>query len=158
MTAEPRGRPIPAPLKVPRRSVVICLGAVAFLRTLLAQASQTPAPLESKATDVNGDGSVIIGVSGSQTGPLTNRRGFVWTEPNGLEDLRQVFTERQGLGPAPVGWHLGYPFDISSNGHFIVGTGQIQKAKLKLGWFVLTDRWARCPSRPLRRRQRWEAR
>jgi hypothetical protein len=91
----------------------------------------------SEATDVDGNGSVIIGFSGPVlTSP--SKRGFVWTEEYGMEELQKALVDRHGLGPALAGWHLAAPWDISSNGQFITGTGINPDGDIE-AWLVRLD-------------------
>jgi len=72
----------------------------------------------STAYDVSADGSVVVGES--RTGEDDRDTAFIWTEPTGMLDLRQVLT---ALGLDLSGWELRDAGGISDDGLTVVGAG-----------------------------------
>jgi len=76
----------------------------------------------SQANDVSGDGSTVVGFGADGSGFPTT--AIIWTEANGLRDLRQVLIDDHGLGAVLADWHLLGATAISSDGGAIVGWAQ----------------------------------
>jgi len=73
---------------------------------------------ESFATDVSGDGAVVVG-----WGSAPGTEAFLWTSDGGMERLWDVLLA-QGIDPAADGWtNLTVANGISANGNTIVGFG-----------------------------------
>ena len=66
---------------------------------------------------MSADGSVIVGFGYSALG----QEAFIWTQAEGLRNLRQVLINDYGL--ELTGWTLIDAYDISSDGRVIVGRG-----------------------------------
>ena len=92
----------------------------------------------SGATGVNADGSVIVGSSGEIA--QSERKGFIWTEEYGMEDLRQALIDRHGLDENSLdGLRLRLPRDLSANGRFIAGRDRVDTDDDR-AWLVRLDR------------------
>ncbi len=76
--------------------------------------------VSGSASAVNGDGSAIVGVGAGESGT----EAFIWTASAGTRSLVDVFEGDYNLGAALQGWSLLYDFDISADGHTIIGTGK----------------------------------
>ncbi len=70
----------------------------------------------SNAYDVSADGSVIVGVSTTDS----DERAFIWDQIHGMRDLNVVLSN---LGVDLTGWTLEEARSISSDGLTIVGNG-----------------------------------
>jgi len=75
-----------------------------------------PGDSESRARDVSGDGSVIVGHSGAG-----DTRAFIWHQTHGMRDLKEVLTNDFGLDL--TGWELSGAGSVSDDGTVIVGSG-----------------------------------
>jgi hypothetical protein len=79
---------------------------------------------DSRASDVSGDGSIIVGRSSPNVNSVTDdSRAFFWDQNHGMRDLQQVLVNDFGLGAALTGWQLLSAYAISRDGGTIVGTG-----------------------------------
>jgi uncharacterized membrane protein len=78
----------------------------------------------SFATDVSGDGSVVVGATGAfdplEEIPFTDG-GFVWTATGGTQRPQDFLDER---GIDLTGWILGPVFGVSDDGTTMLGVGQ----------------------------------
>ena len=72
----------------------------------------------SHATGVSNDGSVIVGGSRTDLGA----EAFVWTPEDGMQRLQDVLGD--GGANEMEGWRLGSARAVSSNGLWVVGTGE----------------------------------
>jgi probable HAF family extracellular repeat protein len=79
----------------------------------------------STATDVNDDGTVIVGQSGS--------KAFIWREGTGIQRLSTVLTSEYGLDL--TGWNLTSAVGVSADGLVIVGNGTNPDGQSE-GWIV----------------------
>jgi uncharacterized membrane protein len=79
-----------------------------------------PSQAGSAALAVSGDGSVIVGETGSAGG---NNAAFIWDAQHGMRDLRHVLINEYGLDLD--GWVLLRAADISADGRTIVGSGNL---------------------------------
>ena len=89
----------------------------------------------SSIRGINTDGSLMVGFSGFD---LDRRRGFLWSQQDGLQDLQQLLVEQYDLGSSLEGWRLRAPQDISADGQFIVGIG-FNPSGANEGWLVRLD-------------------
>ena len=81
-----------------------------------------PDSISSTATDVSGDGSIVVGsvLIDNQGEPYTV--AFIWDAAHGMRDLKAALTDL-GLGPAVDAWTLDTANAISDDGLTIAGTG-----------------------------------
>ncbi len=70
----------------------------------------------SDARGVSADGSIIVGLAYTASGP----EAFVWDESNGMRELDEVLA---ALGLNLTGWTLSAALGISSDGLTIAGHG-----------------------------------
>ena len=84
-------------------------------------------PLEGRysyATDVCGDGSIVVGTTVAhvegQRGLHPDARAFIWDEANGMRSLQSVLVD---LGVDVAGWELESAVAISADGYTIIGSG-----------------------------------
>ncbi len=80
----------------------------------------------SRAYDVSGDGSVVVGES-------ANGGAFIWTTATGMLSLEGVLT---ALGLDLTGWSLGQATGISDDGLTVVGGGQSDSPYGFQGWIA----------------------
>lgn len=72
----------------------------------------------SVALATSSDGSVVVGYSEAEP---QGYHAFLWTEADGMRNLKEVLEADYGLDLA--GWKLSLPYDISEDGTTIVGYG-----------------------------------
>jgi len=76
----------------------------------------------SFATAISGDGSVILGTNQYiSNGPFSTQTGFIWTEADGMVDVRDILTDN-GLA-LPAGFQIDGLSGITQDGTKIVGYG-----------------------------------
>ncbi len=75
---------------------------------------------------VSADGESVVGRSGE--------RAFVWTESEGMRDLRSMLADDLGLPLS--GWVLTEASGISADGSVIVGTGVNPRGQVE-GWYAV---------------------
>jgi MYXO-CTERM domain-containing protein len=81
-----------------------------------------PGGMESFATAMSDDGSLIVGGLGS-IHTAFNSDPFIWTPGSGMQRLVDVLTEQYGIGNELTGWNLGRVLGLSRDGRYILGTG-----------------------------------
>jgi uncharacterized membrane protein len=69
----------------------------------------------SFASDISGDGSVIVGEN--------DGAAFIWRNSSGLKPLHEVLADECGLQTQMQGWQLSEAVAVSENGRFIAGYG-----------------------------------
>lgn len=97
--------------------------------TMIALGSLPEYWYESRAYGVSADGSVVVGES-SASHPTFYANAFIWTEENGIQDLKEVLENEYNLDLTD--WTLQNASDISDDGKVIVGWGF--KNGATLGW------------------------
>jgi probable HAF family extracellular repeat protein len=77
----------------------------------------------SSASGVSADGSIVVGTgtTGASQEPFFGDTAFIWTQAQGMRNLKEVLTDEYGLDLA--GWTLSNARAISADGHAIVGFG-----------------------------------
>jgi probable HAF family extracellular repeat protein len=83
----------------------------------------------TRALDVNGDGSVVVGWTG---GAFV--RPFIWDETNGMRDLGALIDELSGRDELP-GWTRMAATGVSDDGRTIVGWG-LNPSVAREGWLI----------------------
>lgn len=79
-------------------------------------------PFGSDARAVSADGSIVVGHStGYSNPPHKGDQAFIWTEEEGMRNLKEVLESDYGLDLD--GWVLRRAYDISNDGTVIVGAG-----------------------------------
>ena len=84
-----------------------------------------PGQVSSEARAVSGNGSVVVGQSGTQA--------FIWDSANGMQSLQEVLSTQYSVNLA--GWYLYAANGISSDGKTIVGHGYSPKGGSE-AWIV----------------------
>jgi probable HAF family extracellular repeat protein len=93
-----------------------------------------PGDYSGGAFDLSANGSVIVGTSGNGS----VYRAMIWTEAQGMRDLRSVLINDYGLGAQLAGWTLRSATACSDDGHVIVGYG-IGPDGNQHGWIAQID-------------------
>lgn len=77
----------------------------------------------SRAYATSRDGSLVVGTSSTSSGSgSANREAFLWTEADGMRNLRTVLVDDLGVAGL-ADWQLTDAFAISDDGRAIAGTG-----------------------------------
>ncbi len=76
----------------------------------------------SSAAAISGDGSVVVGTNRFlENGPFSTPTGFIWTQADGMRDIRDVLADN-GIS-LPAGFQIDGLTGISQDGTKIVGVG-----------------------------------
>jgi probable HAF family extracellular repeat protein len=88
----------------------------------------------SVATGVSNSGTTTVGYM-TTNGISAQSEAFIWTQANGVQNLQQVLTADDGLGPQLAGWTLTEATAITPDGNTIVGNGVDPQGQQE-GWIV----------------------